>query len=176
MAQALDADVRVGGCTNLLPLRPVDVQTPTGYGFFLTNLPPRISPLQVADLYRVRWEVERSITLDKAVHRLDQIDAERPCSVKTLLHASLVASTIAAVLAHRHHLNTRPQQAGASPTEALLHLRLLALPMAVSAQFIAHAFELKGTGAKRRWDKIAPWLMHAGTDPNWRRRPSMWDQ
>ena len=28
---------------------------------FLTNLPPRLGPLQVADLYRVRWEVELSI-------------------------------------------------------------------------------------------------------------------
>lgn len=174
--RAIDADVRVGGGTNPLPLRLVGVQTPKGYCFFLTNLPPRVGPLQVADLYRVRWEVELSIKLDKSVHRLDQIAAERPCSVKTLLHASLVASTIAAVLAHRHNLNTRPQQAGASRTEAPLHIRLLALQMAVSAQFIAHAFELKGTGAKRRWAKIAELLTHAGTDPNWRRRPSVLDQ
>jgi hypothetical protein len=122
--RAIDADVRVGGGTNPLPLRLVGVQTPKGYGFFLTNLPPRIGPLQVADLYRVRWEVELSSKLDKSVHRLDQIDAERPCSLKTLLHASLVASTIAAVLAHRHNLNTRPQQAGASRPEAPLHRRL----------------------------------------------------
>jgi hypothetical protein len=48
--------------------------------------------------------------------------------------------------------------------------------MAVSCQFIAQAFELKGTAAKRRWDKIAELLTHAGTDPNWRRRPSVLDQ
>ena len=107
---------------------------------------------------------------------MDQVDAERPCSVKTLLHASLVASTSAAVQAHRNHLSTRPQQAGASPTEAPLHLGLLALPMAVSAQFIAYAFELKGTAARRRWDKIAELLTQAGADPNWRRRPSVLDQ
>jgi hypothetical protein len=47
----------------------------------------------------VRWEVELSIKLAMSVHRLDQIDAEWPCSVKTRLHASLVASTLAAVLA-----------------------------------------------------------------------------
>ena len=174
--RAIDADVHVGGTKHPLPLRLVGVHTPKGYGFFLTNLPPRLGPRQVADLYRVRWEVELSIKLDKSVHRLDQIDAGRPCSVKTLLHASLVASTIAAVLAHRHTLNTRPQQAGASRTEAPLHIRLLALQMAVSAQFIAHAFELKGTAASRQWDKIAELLTHAGTDPNWRRRPSVLDQ
>jgi hypothetical protein len=48
--RAMDADVRVGGGTNPLPLRLVGVQTPNGYGFFLTNLPPRIGPRQVADL------------------------------------------------------------------------------------------------------------------------------
>jgi hypothetical protein len=174
--RAIDADVHVGGTTHPLPLRLVGVQTRKGYGFFLTNLPPRIGPLQVADLYRVRWEVELSIKLDKSVHRLDQIDAERPCSLKTLLHASLMASTIAAVLAHRHNLNTRPQAAGAPRTAAPLHTRLLALQMAVSCQFIAQAFELKGTAAKRRWDKIAELLTHAGTDPNWRRRPSVLDE
>ena len=120
--------------------------------------------------------MELSIKLDTSVHRLDQIDAERPCSLKTLLHAALVASTIAAVLAHRHHLNTRPHQAGTSRMEAPLHIRLLALQMAVSSQCIAQAFELTGTAAKRRWDNIAEWLTHAGTDPNWRRRPSVLDQ
>jgi putative transposase len=174
--RAIDADVRVGGGPNPLSLRLVGVQTPKGYCFFLTNLPPRIGPLQVADLYRVRWAVELSIELDKSVHRLGQIDAERPCSLKTLLHASLVASTIAAVLAHRHNLNTRPQQAGASRTEAPPHIRLLALQMAASSQVIAQAFELKGAAAKRRWDKIAELLTHAGTVPNWRRRPSVLDQ
>jgi hypothetical protein len=174
--RAIDADVRVGGGKSPLQLRLVGVQTPKGDGVFLTNLPPRIGLLQVADLYRVRWEVERSRKLDKSVHRLDQIDAERPCSLTTLLHASLIASTVAAVLAHTHNLTTRPPQAGASRTEAPLHTRLLALQMAVSCQFIAQAFELKGTAAKRRWDKIAELLTHAGTDPNWRRRPSVLDQ
>jgi hypothetical protein len=36
--------------------------------------------------------------LDKSVQRLDEIGAEPSCSFKTLLHASLMASTIAAVL------------------------------------------------------------------------------
>jgi putative transposase len=174
--RAIDADVHVGGTANPRHIRLVGIQTPKGYCFFLTNLPPRVGPRQVADLYRVRWEVELSIRLDKSLHRLDQIDAERPCSLKTLLHASLIASTIAAVLAHRHNLTTRPPQGGALRTEAPLHTRLLALQMAVSCQFIAQAFELRGTAAKRRWDKIAELLTRAGTDPNWRRRPSVLDQ
>jgi putative transposase len=174
--RAIDADVHVGGEKHPLHLRLVGVQTPKGYCFFLTNLPPRIGPRQVADLYRVRWEVELSIRLDKSVHRLDAIDAERPCSLKTLLHASLIASILAALLAHTHNVQIRPKQDGAPRTEAPLHTRLLALQLVVSCQFIAQAWELKGTAAKRRWQKIAELLTQAGTDPNWRRRPSVLDQ
>jgi putative transposase len=174
--RVIDADVHVGQRTHALPLRLVGVQTPKGYCFFLTNLPPRIGPRQVADLYRVRWEVELSIKLDKSVHRLDAIDAERPCSLKALLHASLIASILAALLAHTHNLNTRPQQFGAPRTEAPLHPRRLALQLAVSCQSIAQAFDLHGEEAMRRWDKIAALLTHGGRDPNWRRRPSILDQ
>lgn len=174
--RAIDADVHIGGAKQPLHLRLVGVQTPKGYGFFLTNLPPRLGPLQVADLYRVRWEVELSIRLDKSVNRLDAIDAEQPCSLKTLLHASLIASTIAAILAHTHNLKTRPPQGEMSRMEAPLHPRRLALQLAVSCQSIAQAFDLKGTAAKRQWDKIAELLTHSGKDPNWRRRPSVLDQ
>jgi putative transposase len=174
--RAIDADVHVGGGKHPLHLRLVGVQTPKGYGFFLTNLPARIGPRQVADLYRVRWEVELSIRLDKSVNRLDAIDSERPCSLKALLHASLIASTIAAILAHTHNLKTRPQQPGAPRTEAPLHPRRLALQLAVSCQSIAQAFDLKGVEAQRRWDKIAALLTYSGKDPNWRRRPSVLDQ
>jgi Transposase DDE domain len=58
--RVIDADVHVGGDKHPLHLRLVGVDTPKGYGFFLSNLPPRIGPRQVADIYRVRWEVEIS--------------------------------------------------------------------------------------------------------------------
>ena len=174
--RAIDADVHVGKGKDAVQLGLVGVQTPKGHCFFLTNLPPRIGPRQVADLYRVRWEVELSIKLDKSVNRLDAIDAERPCSLKTLLHASLMASTIAAILAHTHNVKTRPQQPGAPRTEAPLHPRRLALQLAVSCQSIAQAFDLQGVEAQQRWDKLAAILTHSGKDPNWRRRPSVLDQ
>jgi putative transposase len=174
--RTIDADVHGGRGRHTLALRLVGVQTPKGYCFFLTNLPPRIGPRQVADLYRVRWEVELRIRLDKSVNRLDAIDADQPCTLKTLLHASLIASTIAALLAHTHNIQTRPQQEGAPRTQAPLHPRRLALQLAVSCQSIAQAFELTGTEATRRWDKIAELLTHSGKDPNWRRRPSVLDQ
>jgi hypothetical protein len=174
--RAIDADVHVGGPKHPWHLRLIGVHTPKGYCFFLTNLPPRIGPRQVADLYRVRWEVELSIRLDKSVNRLDAIDAERPCSLKTLLHASLIASTIAALLAHTHNVQTRPPQLDTPRSEAPLHPRRLALQLAVSCQSIAQAFELQGVEATRRWNKMAELLTHSGRDPNWRRRPSVLDQ
>jgi hypothetical protein len=124
----------------------------------------------------VRWEVELSIKLDKSVHRLDQIDAERPCLVKTLLHASLIASIIAALLAHTHNARLRPPQEGTPQTKAPFHPRRIALQLAVSCQSIAQALDLTGVAAKRRWQQIAALLMHSGKNPNWRRRPSVLDQ
>jgi hypothetical protein len=96
--------------------------------------------------------------------------------VKTLLHASLIASIIAALLAHRHHLQTRPPQAGMPRTEAPAHSRRLALQLAVSCQSIAQAFALQGAAAKHRWQQIADLLTQTSKDPNWRRRPSVLDQ
>jgi putative transposase len=174
--RAIDADVHVGDAKHPVHLRLVGVHTPKGYCFFLTNLPPRIGPRQVADLYRVRWEVELRIRLDTSVHRLDEVDSERPCSLKTLLHASLIAPIIAALLAHTHNRQTRPQQEGAPRAEAPLHPRRLALQLAVSCQMIAQAFDLTGLDATRRWQQIADVLIHSGRDPNWRRRPSVLDQ
>lgn len=114
--------------------------------------------------------------MDKSVHRLDEVDSERSCSLKTLLHAALIASIIAALLAHTHNRQTRPQQEGAPRTEAPLHPRRLALQLAVSCQTIAQAFALRGIEAKRHWQQIADLLTHSGRDPSWRGRPSVLDQ
>jgi hypothetical protein len=170
------ADVRVGTSKHPLHLRLGGVNTPKGYGFFLMNLSPKVGLRQVADLYRGRWEVELSLKVDKSVHRLDQIDAERPGSVKTRLHASCIASMIEALLAHSHHLQTWPAQRRMARTEAPLHPRRLALQLAVSCQSMAQAFDLPGTAAKRRWQQIVAVLTHSGKEPNGRRRPSVLNQ
>jgi hypothetical protein len=171
-----DADVPLGQGRERVPVRLVGVQSPKGDGFFLTTLPPRIGPRQVADLSRVRWEVALSSRLDKSVNRLAASDAEPPCPLKTLWQASLIASTRAALLAPTHHVHTRPQPPGAPRPEAPLHPRRLALQLAVSCQSIAQAFERQGAEATQRWNKIAAWLTHSGKDPTWRRRPSVLDQ
>ena len=42
----------------------------------------------------------------------------------------------------------------------------------VAAGSVATAFELKGTGADKGWERVAELINHE-TDPNWRRRPSI---
>jgi hypothetical protein len=130
----------------------------------------------VADIYRVRWAVDRRLRLDQAVHRLVQIEAERPSSVKTLWPAARIASMSAALLAHTHHLQTRPPQEGTPRTEAPRPPRCLAWPRAVSGQARAQAFDLKGAAAKRRGQQSAAWLTQTGKEPHGRRRPSVLDQ
>ena len=71
---------------------------------------PNMRARQLVDMYRRRWSVELSIKLDESVHRLDAIDAERPCSLKTRLRAWRIASILAALRAHTHNLKTRPTE------------------------------------------------------------------
>lgn len=110
------------------------------------------------------------------VPRSPQVDAEPPFTVITLLHASLVPSVIAALLAHAYHVKARPQRTGAPWTKAPLLRRRPALQFSVSCRFIAQSFGLKRAEAERCWEKTAELLTYAGRDANWRRRPSVLDQ
>jgi hypothetical protein len=67
------------------------------------------------------------------------------------LHASLIASIIAALLDHTHNMQTHPHQEGTPHTESPLHPRRLALQLDVSSQATAQAFDLKGGGAPQSW-------------------------
>lgn len=177
--RAVDATVEIGGGRKPLTLRLVGVPTPKGYCWYLTNMPRTVGPLQVGSLYRVRWEIELSMKLDKSVHHLAQAgetQSSNSHALRALLHASLIASIIAGLLVHQHNLSTRPTKPGAHRTQPPLHVRLVALQLAVSAQSIAMAFELDGSAAELAWERIARVLTHTGKDPNWRRKPSVLDQ
>lgn len=173
--KALDCDVRVGPEGRQIALRMVSVPTPKGHCFFLTNLPARIGPWQVAEIYRIRWEVELSMKLDKTVNQLDKTTASKATSVRTMLHASLLASTIAAIAVHLHHLQTRPKGDGPRKVAPLS-------PMAVAkvfdrkADLIAEAMDSDDRGDSKLalmfWDKLALILERDGQNANWKRRPS----
>lgn len=173
--KVVDADVKVGTGADALCLRLVGVPSPKGYCFFLTNLPPAVGPAQVGDIYRIRWEVELSFKLDKSSYRLDQGKGERTCSIKALLHASLIASILTGLLVHKHVLETRPARQGAKRTVAPLHHGLVSKCLLQWAYSIARVCELTGDAADREWDRLAGNLTHAAKDPSWRSQASTLD-
>ena len=175
--KAIDAQVRIGEGARALDCRLVAVHGPNGYCFYLTNLPAAVGPRQVADLYRVRWEIESDNKLDKSCLNLDQIGARTGPAVRALVHASLVGSIIVGLLTHHHRRRERPpSRQGTERTSAPLHPQSLARAMGCAATSFAQAMELTGHAATRRWHELTAYLEHLGKDPNWRRRPSILDQ
>jgi hypothetical protein len=174
----VDVDVTFGRGKSLVMCRMVGVPTPDGaYRFYLTNLPPAVGPRQIADLYRVRWEIESDNKLDKSCSHLDQIAARTGPSVRSMVHASLVSSVIACLLSHHVRLNEAPPpRQGTERTTAPIHPQSLARAMGSAAGTIASAMDLRGEQAAREWNRIAEYLSHLGRDPNWRRSPSILDQ
>lgn len=174
--KVIDADVRVGRDSREVACRLVGIPTEKGYAFFLTSLPPRIAPRSVADLYRVRWEIESDNKLDKSCFRLSEIGARTGPSVRALLHASMVASILVCLLAHRHRLaEAPPPRSGTERKKPPIHAQTLARMVTSCAMSIARAFELSGRAAEKEWDRLADLFDHQ-TDPNWRRAPSILDQ
>jgi putative transposase len=174
----IDADVTLGSGKSLVQSRLVGVPTAEGaYRFYLTNLKPAVGPRQIADLYRVRWEIESDNKLDKSCMHLDGIAARTGPAVRAMVHASMVSSIIACLLAHHVRLNEAPPpQPGAERKTAPIHPQSLARAMGSAAHGIAALFELSGDQATKEWDRIAQYLSHLGRDPNWRRSPSILDQ
>lgn len=177
--KAIDCDVKIGPDGRQLALRLVGIPTPKGHCFFLTNLPPRVGPWQVGDLYRIRWEIEIANKLDKSVHQLDETMATKPTTVKTMLHAGLMASIITAIVVHRHHLATRPKPGGQREV-APFHPMQAARVLYKQGELIAYALEMEANGdaarARSAWEYVAMKLNTKATDPNWRRRPSTLDR
>jgi hypothetical protein len=176
--RAIDAEVTFSSGDDTLQARLVGILLPNGtYGFFLTNLPASIGPRQIADLYRVRWEIETNNKRDKSCHRLDHIDARRPAAVRALLHASMVASIIVCLFAHTHQLAEAPPPGGsAERTTPPIHPQTMSRMLSVMASGIAELMTRPGPDASERWRRNARLLIENGQDPNWRRSPSILDQ
>jgi hypothetical protein len=175
--RSVDLDVCLSSGSRTVRSRLVGVPSAKGYCFYLTNLPRAVGPRQVADIYRVRWEIETDNKLDKSCLHLDKITARTPHSVRALVHATMASSIIVGLLAHRHRLQEAPPQVrGAERKTAPIHPQALALAMGCAATSIATAMELNGDAAQQKWRSLAGYLEHLGKDPNWRRNPSILDQ
>lgn len=172
-----DADVRIGPPGNEIGARMVGVwvERKKAYCFFLTNAPRAlVAASTVADIYRVRWEIECDNKLDKSSLRLDELRAETGPAVRALTDASMVASILVCLLTHRHRLSTRPRR-GATRTKPPIHPQTLGRKLVFACHRIEVAMSLTGKAARAEWDKLAE-IFNYYTDPNWRRSPSVLDQ
>jgi hypothetical protein len=174
---AIDADVTVGRGAVKIPCRLVGIPTPKGYCFFLTNVPRKThGPHQVGELYRVRWEIEVDNKVDKAGARLDEISARTPVSARILVLATLLNTTIARTIVQSEKLaivaakKVPSEPAARAPLHPILLMRTLA-----SVHFTITRLLLSDTPELPEWRKLMSLLRAYGSDPNWRRRPSVLD-
>lgn len=175
--RAIDADVTIGRSGQSVNCRLVGVHTPKGYCFFLTNLPRRThGPNQVGDLYRIRWEIETDNKVDKSGARLDEISAQKGVSIRILLLASLLNTTIARTIVQSEKLISRKgrkdgEPASRPPLHPLLVVRALATMHGTVAELL-----LSTDKRPSDWSRLMANIRHLGHDPNWRRRPSVLDR
>lgn len=175
---AIDADVTVGRGALKVSCRLVGVPTPKGYCFFLTNLSRKThGPLQVGEIYRVRWEIEVDNKVDKAGARLDEICARKPVSARILVLATLLNTTIARTIVQSEKLaivaakKDVTEPASRAPLHPILMMRTLA-----SAHGTITRLLLSDTPELPEWRKLMSRFRDFGSDPNWRRRPSVLDK
>lgn len=175
---AIDADVTVGRGALKVQCRLVGIPTPKGYCFFLTNVPRKThGPHQIGELYRVRWEIEIDNKVDKAGARLDEISARKPVSARILVLATLLNTTIARTVVQSEKLaivalkKDPGEPAARPPLHPILLMRALASAHGtITRLLLSHTRELP------EWRKLMSRLRDFGSDPNWRRRPSVLDR
>jgi hypothetical protein len=178
--RAIDADVTIGRGARKVKCRLVGVPTPKGYCFFLTNLSRKThGPLQVGTLYRCRWEIEIDNKVEKAGARLDEISARKPVSARILILATLLNATIARTIVQSEKLAILA--AKADPTDlrepiarAPLHPILLMRALS-SAHGTITRLLFEPAPSRPEWANLMSRLRDLGSDPNWRRRPSVLD-
>lgn len=147
------------------------------YRFYLTDLPAEVGPHQAADIYRVRWEIESDNKLDKSCNHIDAVRAQTAPAARALVHASLISSMLACLVAHRHRLKeARPRRAGQERTRPPNHPQSLARAMGVAAPKIAAALALGADRAREHGRRSPNTFSIWARPPNWRRNPLILDQ
>ena len=176
--QAVDADVVVGRGTMKVRSRLIAIPTPKGYCFFLTNLPRKThGPLQVGEVYRVRWEIELDYKVEKAGARIDEITARTEVSVRILVLATLLNATIARTIVQRDKLAIVAAKPTPDAPAGRGAIHPISLMRALSASHANIASLLKGETPKLGgWEAQTHRLRTLSQDPNWRRSPSVLDR
>ena len=172
----IDVQARLSLNQKPYSLRVVAIEVPDhGLCVFLTNLPRERYPANVVgDLYRLRWEIEKSNKVEKSDLCLDELDCRKVCSARTMLTASLLGACIVGRLVHADHQALAQDLATHGCIKrGPVHARLVAMFLASMTTSISA--RLRDEPHARDWATLAELAAHASRDPNWRRRPSVLD-
>ena len=134
-------------------------------------------PHQVGDLYRVRWEIEVDNKVEKAGARLDEITARKPVSAMVLVLATLLNATIARTIVQSEKIAVVTEKRSADDPASRAPLHPILLMRALSSAHGTITRLLWDTDDQPpAWEKLMLRLRYLGSDPNWRRRPSVLDR
>lgn len=114
----LDLDVKISHAGRHVVARVVCVPFAGEDRFYLTTLPREIfSPHDIAEMYRMRWEIERFFAGWKGALRLDEVRRlKHPVSLEVAVTASLLGAVLAQrITAVVNDLEQRAADAAASP-------------------------------------------------------------
>jgi hypothetical protein len=172
----LDVDVTFGPVGSTVRMRLVSVPTETGHCVFLTNLPRATHDhAEIGLLYRLRWCIELDNKLAKTGFQLDEIDARTVHSALVVVHASMLASIVANAFVHETNLaRGLVGQSRKRIKEPPLHPLLVASRVASLSRDLAELLS-DPEAPPARWERCASLIVHRGSDPNWRKRPSASD-
>ena len=80
-----------------LALRLVGIwdQADRAYHLYFTNIPPeKLRAEQIADAYRLRWQVELFFRELKGIHKLEDLPGQKPHVIRAMILASLLAAVV----------------------------------------------------------------------------------
>jgi hypothetical protein len=129
-------------------------------GLYVTNLPSRhFSAEEIAEIYRLRWEIELLFKELKTTCRLEQLPSSREEVVLTLLYATLLALLVTRAIARRADLRRAND---GTP----LSIRIVSSYLLQHARTLAEAILQGGRSYQRRLNRIADDVARTCRDPN----------
>jgi putative transposase len=164
----IDLDVRLGDRPDAPIFRLVGVFNTQRHCWhlYVTNLPSRrFSPEEVAEIYRLRWEIELLFKELKSTCRLEQLSSAREEVVLTLLYATLLSLLVTRAIARRAEtLDHAPM--------AALSIRIVSSYLIQHARALAEMLLRGGRSLDSRLNQVALAVLRACRDPN-PQRPSV---
>ena len=164
----VDLDVRLTDDPDAPTFRLVGVfnKDRNCWHLYLTNLPPRhFAPSELADIYRLRWEIEMLFKELKSTCQLEELPSAREDVVLTLLYATLLSLLASRALARR--VESRD-----APGARALSFRIVSRYLIQLACSVATALLRGGRSLDSHLNSVADKIAKACRDPN-PQRPSV---